>query len=242
LCFWCAAGIISCKKKKHDDSPVASPFVFPANADIPYDTTAVDGIFSANITLDTTQGNIRCNLYFNAWFTHLVSNGFTDSATIIANARTLKASKRFFTANIGEFAPTGNFDPDTSVAWQMTGVPPSDFTYHEGRGFPKCAVSLPDTLTSGSSAFTFDTVSVALADTAILKLLVPVSKDSTKEIRYSVGPHTGKFALDTAVIKSLANKNIGVVISVFNHQPATLKGMKYFFIREYSLGKNVWFK
>lgn len=229
--------LTSCKKGTSTDPPEPA-IVFPAYSDLPYDTSALHGVFSANLLFDSTASVRQSNLYFTAWFTDKVTQGFRDSLEVHANARTLTPYGNYFATATGLYTPAAGFIPDTSIAWSIDGGPGNAFTYTNIDSFPVYRTGIPDTIAKGrNNTFTFDGSSVANADKVLLKVLVA----NAPPVQFVINP-PGSITLDESFIASLANKRIGVTVSVFNREPLAFNGKNYLFVREYTLGRSVWFK
>jgi len=242
LCLFSVGYFVACKKKKSAAVAVTYPLTFPAYADLPYDTTFIDAVFSANILFDSTKAHREYNIYFATWFTQKVSAGFIDSVVINANSLTLGGAGYYLSASFNQSVPPVGFSPDTSVAWSMTGITGYDFTYTNTDSFPTYNVYLPDTISKGrNNTFVFNATTVLNADTVLLKLIIPQGKDTTT-LRYYASPTTGSIVIDPSLISSITGRDVGVIVSVFNHEPLTVNGYKYLFVKEYSFGRNVWFK
>ncbi len=227
----------SCKKNK---SAVAGEPVleFPTYSDLPYDTSGIDGVLSVNLLFDSTKEKRESNLYFTAWFTQKTTQGFRDSLVIYANGRSLAGNGNYFTAAIGKYDPGMHFIPDTSIAWSVNAGVGNMFTYTATDTFPAYHLGLPDTIATGrNDTFRFDSNLVHYADIVLVKLIVP----GGQTILYPVAT-TGRVALDKGLISGIANKDIGVTVSVFNRQSLIFNNKKYLFVKEYTLGRNVWFK
>jgi hypothetical protein len=243
--FVCLLSVVcfnACKKSKSTTAS-ASAIVFPEDADLPYDTSGYQGVFAADILFDSTKGHREGKMMFNAWFTQKASKGFVDSISIGANGRSLIGYGRYFSTSTPEFTPGVNFRPDTPLAWTMTGIQGTEFSYSNANTFPSYKINLPDTITkTRNNKFTFNASTLLDADTVIMKLLIPAANNTVNTLIYRSGKAGATVTLDSTFVNSVANHSIGVVINVFNKQDQTINGYKYLFVREYSFGRNVWFK
>ena len=244
VCVLGMCHFLACKKSNIPAVTAAATAIFPGDTQVPYDTSGVSGVFLSRLSLDSSGVTAQCNLSFSAWFTHRVTKGFADSAIVIANGRTLTEQGNYLTANTGSFIPPTGFKADTPVAWIVKGNAQGSFGYANTDSFPAYTAALPDTVSATlNNTFVFNTSTVADADTILFQLVMPVNKDSSVTVlSYYGNPSGGNITLEKGITGMLAKKSIGVFVSVFNHQVLTINGSKHMFIKQYTLGRNVWFK
>lgn len=242
LCVFIAVGIISCNKSRQSDPVDITAITFPSHSDMPYDTSHVAAAFSSELLYDSVNHHREANLYFTAWFPQNVTDSFVNVAVVNANGRQLTRNGRTFMAAVGKFVPTDNFRPDTTVSWAMSGSPDFTFSYTNTDSFPEYKVPLPDTLVSGKSYnFYFDNNTTHNVDFVQMRLIVPTN-DTSSTVTLYYGPPGNPVILNDDLVKTLSGKKIGILISVFNHRTAVQNNNKYIFVKEYTYGRNVWFK
>lgn len=224
----------SCAKKETNTQIPCCTTAYLSSLIIPYDTTGITDVFSANIVIDSSLNANRGSVVY-----HAAVRTLGDSGQVIANGKQLAGSD-------GLLNGRDSYEQDTTgmkfkVSWILKGR--ADIAYANFEPFPYSTILIPDTVSdSFNSIYYFYDTNTPHSDTSMLEIALPVSDDSLTTFRYYAASNGGNIAIPKEVIQSFSKKHVRLSLSAFSSNTLTGTTGKYLFIKRYTQTKYVWVK
>ena len=224
----------SCNKKDTNSQTNCCTTPYPASLIIPYDTSGITDVFSANIIIDSSLTTNRGSIVYYASVTSL-----GDSGQVIVNGKSL-------TGNSGLLYARDNYTQDSTstnfkVSWILKGR--ADIAYANTQPFPFSSILIPDTVSdSFNNIYYFYDTNTPHSDTSMLEIALPVNKDSLTTFRYYAASNGGNIGIPKEVLQSFSKKHVRLSLSAFSSNILIGPSGKYLFIKRYTQTKYVWVK
>ena len=237
VAMWVLTVIIftnSCSKKDTNSQTNCCTTPYPPSLIIPYDTSGITDIFSANIIIDSSLTTNRGSIVFYA-----AMKSLGDSAAVIVNGKQLLGSsdRQFAKDNYTQDSTSTDF----KVSWILKGR--ADIAYANTQPFPYSTILIPDTVSdSFNNIYYFYDTNTPHSDTSMLEIALPVSDDSLTTFRYYAASNGGNIAIPKDVLQSFSKKHVRLSLSAFSSNTLVGNTGKYLFIKRYTQTKYVWVK
>ncbi len=237
VAMWVLTVIIftnSCNKKDTNTQTNCCTTPYPPSLIIPYDTSGITDIFSANIIIDSSLTTNRGSIVFYGAVTSL-----GDSGQVIVNGKSLTGNSELLYArdNYIQDSTSTNF----KVSWILKGR--ADIAYANTQPFPFSSILIPDTVSdSFNNVYYFYDTNTPHSDTSMLEIALPVSEDSLTTFRYYAATNGGNIAIPKDVLQLFSKKHVRLSLSAFSSNTLVGSSGKYLFIKRYTQTKYVWVK
>lgn len=225
---------ISCNKKDTNPQTNCCTTPYPTSLIIPYDTSGITDVFSANIIIDSSLTTNRGSVVYYASVTSL-----GDSGQVLVNGKPLTGNSELLYARDSyiQDSTSTNF----KVSWILKGR--ADIAYANTQPFPFSSILIPDTVSdSFNNIYYFYDTNTPHSDTSMLEIALPVTKDSLTTFRYYAASNGGDIAIPKEVIQLFSKKHVRLSLSAFSSNTLMRPSGKYLFIKRYTHTKYVWVK
>lgn len=226
--------VYSCSKKEAQTPSNCCTTPYPSSLIIPYDTSGITDVFSANIVIDSSLSTNRGSIVYYA-----TPNTLGDSGQVIVNGKLLKG-------NGGVLYGKDIYMQDSSsenykVSWILKGR--ADMAYANTQPFPYSTILIPDSVSdSFNNIYYFYDTNTPHSDTSMLEIALSVNEDSLTTFRYFAASNGGNIAIPREVIQLFSQKHVRLSLSAFSSNTLIGPTGKYLFIKRYTQTKFVWVK
>ncbi len=226
--------VSSCSKKESNTQSACCTTAYLSSLIIPYDTTGITDVFSADIVIDSSLSANRGSVVYYAALRTL-----GDSAQVTVNGKRLVGSD-------GLLNGSDSYEQDTTgmefkVSWILKGR--ADIAYANFEPFPYSTILIPDTVSdSFNNIYYFYDANTPNSDISMLEIALPVSDDSLTTFRYYAANNGGNIAIPKEVIQLFSKKHVRLSLSAFSSNTLVAATGKYLFIKRYTQTKYVWVK
>lgn len=237
VALWVLTALImasSCNKKDTKSQTNCCNTPYPASLIIPYDTSDITDVFSANLIIDSSLTTNRGSVVYYASVTSL-----GDSGQVIVNAKSLTRNGELLYARDSYIQDSTS--TDFKVSWILKGR--ADIAYANTQPFPFSSILIPDTVSdSFNNIYYFYDTNTPHSDTSMLEIALPVSEDSLTTFRYYAASNGGDITIPKEVIQLFSKKHVRLSLSAFSSNTLMRPSGKYLFIKRYTQTKYVWVK